>query len=301
MDKKKTIIVITAGVLVAIIVALVLFLTVFRKDAYRILKVFEYSGKASVTRQDIGNIEPYNNMVLESGDTVALDEGKLVLLADEDKYIHLEEGTELVLNATGSSDTSKTTIELKSGAITNDIQNKLSEGSSYEVNTPNSTMSVRGTIFRVEVYEENGIKYTRVSVFEGKVASRLIYKNGDVADNEVTIEKGKEVLIYEDDNTVDYVSPPRDIDYSDLPESVIELLDKALSDGRDLDIARDELEKYLNSIVTVTFVYDGKVFGTQTIERGGKAVEPTLTPAASGSWDWDFSKKVNKDTTIEWK
>ena len=301
MDKKKTIIVITAGVLVAIIVALVLFLTVFRKDAYRILKVFEYSGKASVTRQDVGNIEPYNNMVLESGDTVALDEGKLVLLADEDKYIHLEEGTELVLNATGSSDTSKTTIELKSGAITNDIQNKLSEGSSYEVNTPNSTMSVRGTIFRVEVYEENGIKYTRVSVFEGKVASRLIYKNGDVADNEVTIEKGKEVLIYEDDNTVDYVSPPRDIDYSDLPESVIELLDKALSDGRDLDIARDELEKYLNSIVTVTFVYDGKVFGTQTIERGGKAVEPTLTPAASGSWDWDFSKKVNKDTTIEWK
>ncbi|SEQ73171.1 FecR family protein [Lachnospiraceae bacterium NE2001] len=301
MDKKKTIIVITAGVLVAIIVALVLFLTVFRKDAYRILKVYEYSGKASVTRQDIGNIEPYNNMVLESGDTVALDEGKLVLLADEDKYIHLEEGTELVLNATGSSDTSKTTIELKSGAITNDIQNKLSEGSSYEVNTPNSTMSVRGTIFRVEVYEENGIKYTRVSVFEGKVASRLIYKNGDVADNEVTIEKGKEVLIYEDDNTVDYVSPPRDIDYSDLPESVIELLDKALSDGRDLDIARDELEKYLNSIVTVTFVYDGKVFGTQTIERGGKAVEPTLTPAASGSWDWDFSKKVNKDTTIEWK
>ena len=301
MDKKKTIIVITAGVLVAIIVALVLFLTVFRKDAYRILKVFEYSGKASVTRKDIGNIEPYNNMVLESGDTVALDEGKLVLLADEDKYIHLEEGTELVLNATGSSDTSKTTIELKSGAITNDIQNKLSEGSSYEVNTPNSTMSVRGTIFRVEVYEENGIKYTRVSVFEGKVASRLIYKNGDVADNEVTIEKGKEVLIYEDDNTVDYVSPPRDIDYSDLPESVIELLDKALSDGRDLDIARDELEKYLNSIVTVTFVYDGKVFGTQTIERGGRAVEPTLTPAASGSWDWDFSKKVNKDTTIEWK
>lgn len=51
------------------------------------------------------------------------------------------------------SEKSKTVIELQSGAITNDIRNKLSEGSSCEVNTPNSTMSVRGTMFRVVVYE----------------------------------------------------------------------------------------------------------------------------------------------------
>jgi Uncharacterized protein conserved in bacteria len=300
MGKKKVVIIVSGIALVAVI-ALVLFLTVFKKDAYRILKVFEFAGKGSVTRHDIGDIEPYSNMVLETGDTVALDEGEMVLLADEDKYIHLEEGTELVLNAAGSSESSKTTIELKSGAITNDIQNKLSEGSYYEVNTPNSTMSVRGTIFRVEVYEENGIKYTRVSVFEGKVASRLVYKNGDVADNEVSIEKGKEVLIYEDDKTVDYVSPPKDIDYSDLPDSVKEILKNALEDGRDLDVTKEELEKYLSSVVTVTFTYNGKVFGTQTISRGSKATEPTLAPAASGSWDWDFSKPVNSDTTIEWK
>ena len=300
MGKKKAVIIVSGIALVAVI-ALVLFLTVFKKDAYRILKVFEFAGKGSVTRQDIGDIEPYSNMVLETGDTVALDEGEMVLLADEDKYIHLEEGTELILNAAGSSESSKTTIELKRGAITNDIQNKLSEGSYYEVNTPNSTMSVRGTIFRVEVYEENGIKYTRVSVFEGKVASRLVYKNGDVADNEVSIEKGKEVLIYEDDKTVDYVSPPKDIDYSDLPDSVKEILKNALEDGRDLDVTKEELEKYLSSVVTVTFTYNGKVFGTQTISRGSKATEPTLAPAASGSWDWDFSKPVNSDTTIEWK
>ena len=300
MGKKKAVIIVSGIALVAVI-ALVLFLTVFKKDAYRILKVFEFAGKGSVTRQDIGDIEPYSNMVLETGDTVALDEGEMVLLADEDKYIHLEEGTELILNAAGSSESSKTTIELKSGAITNDIQNKLSEGSYYEVNTPNSTMSVRGTIFRVEVYEENGIKYTRVSVFEGKVASRLVYKNGDVADNEKKKKKGKEVLIYEDDKTVDYVSPPKDIDYSDLPDSVKEILKNALEDGRDLDVTKEELEKYLSSVVTVTFTYNGKVFGTQTISRGSKATEPTLAPAASGSWDWDFSKPVNSDTTIEWK
>jgi len=79
------------------------------------------------------------------------------------------------------------------------------------------------------------------------------------------------------------------------------LLEKAINEGRDLDVTIEELEKYFSSVVTVTFTYNGKVFGTQTITRGDKATEPTLAPAASGSWDWDFSEPVNKDITIEWK
>lgn len=300
MNKKKIIIIVSA-VVALVAVALVLFLVVFKKDAYRLLKVFEVKGTASVTRGDIGNIEPYDNMVLQNGDIVELEEGLMTLQADEDKFIHLEDGTELVLNATGSSQNSKTTIELKSGAITNDIQNKLSEESTYEVNTPNSTMSVRGTMFRVVVYEKNGIKYTKISVFEGGVATYLVFKDGTVADNEVLVEKGKEVIIYEDDNTTDYVSDPVDIDYSQLPESVLKLLDKALDDGRDLAVTKEELDKYLNSVATVTFMYNGKVFGTQTVKKGDKAIEPSLAPAASGSWQFDFSKPIEENTTIEWK
>ena len=298
--KSKKVIIISAIVL-AVVAALVVFLVLSKKDAYRILKVFELDGEAKVTRSDIGEIDPYVNMVLESGDNVKLNTGLMTLQADDDKYIHLEEGTELVLNAAGDSANSKTTIELKSGAITNDIQNKLSEESSYEVNTPNSTMSVRGTMFRVEVYMENGIKYTKVSVFEGGVASYLVYKDGTTSDREVKIEKGKEVLIYEDDKTVDYVSEPKDIDYSQLPESVLKLLEDAINEGRDLDLTVDELEKYLSSVVTVTFKYNGKTFGSQTIKRGDKATKPSLAPASSGKWDWDFSKPVNKDIVIEWK
>ncbi len=297
---KKKIIIISASVLAVILAAVIIFILT-REDSYRILKVFEVDGEATVTREDIGSIDPYNNMVLQSGDQVALKTGLMTLQADEDKFIHLEEGTELVLNATGNEANSKTTIELKSGAITNDIQNKLSGESTYEVNTPNSTMSVRGTMFRVVVYEENGIKYTKVSVFEGGVASYLVFKDGSVSDKEVRVEKGKEVIIYEDDKTTDYLSEPKDIDYSQLPDSVLKLLDKALSEGRDLDITKEEIEKYLSGIVTVTFKYNGKTFGTQTINKGEKAKKPSLAPSASGKWDFDFSKPIDKDTVIEWK
>ena len=35
--------------------------------------------------------------------------------------------------------------------------------------------------------------------------------------------------------------------------------------------------------------------------KGGEcATKPLLMPSASGSWDYDFSKIVNEDITIEW-
>ena len=287
------------GIIVGIVVAVVLIgfgaLFFFRKrNNYRLLKIYEFDGEGSVTRDKKGSITPYTNMVLESGDSIKLNTGKMSLMADEDKFIYLDEGTEIDLVAKGNSKNSKTSIELKSGGITNDIRNKLSNDSSYDINTPNSTMSVRGTMYYVYYYIVDGVRYTRVVVFEGKVATKLRYKDGTVSDEEVYVEKGKEVLIYEDGKTTDYVSDPTDIDFSTIPPTVIEVVQDAKDDGRDVALG-------LGNKVIVTFMYNGSVFGTQVIDKGDKATKPTLSPAASGSWQWDFDKEIEEDTTIEWK
>lgn len=52
---------------------------------------------------------------------------------------------------------------------------------------------------------------------------------------------------------------------------------------------------------TVTFMYQGKVFATQTVTSGQCATQPTLQPAVFGRWDFDFSTKIMKDITINWK
>ncbi|MBE5924639.1 MAG: hypothetical protein E7271_09270 [Lachnospiraceae bacterium] len=302
MGKNKKIIIAICVVFVIAIVAAVVLLYSKKKDGYRLLKVFEVEGTANVNRDGTGDIEPYANMVLESGDTVSLTKGTFTIKADEDKYIYLEDGTELKLNATGTSENSKTTIDLVAGAITNDIQNKLSSESSYEVNTPNSTMSVRGTIYRVEVFEKDGVKYTKVSVFNGEVVTKLIYADGTISDEEVSVEEGKEVLIYDDGKTVDYVSEPKDIDYSQLPETVLKkLLDYINKDDRDVSGDDKEIEKILYGPFEVTFSHNGTVFGTQTVEKGSCAQMPSLQPSESGSWDYDFSQPVYGDLTIEWK
>lgn len=52
---------------------------------------------------------------------------------------------------------------------------------------------------------------------------------------------------------------------------------------------------------TVKFMYQGKVFASQTVENGQCAEEPLLKPKKSGKWDFDFSTAIKKDTTIKWK
>lgn len=299
--KKGPLIGAIAGVAV-VILAVVVILLLNRKEAvYRIIKVFELDGKSTVTRQDIGDLDAYDNMVLESGDQVYVDTGSLTLKMDEDKYVYAEEKTRFQLEAAGTSENSKTRIRLEEGVLTNEIQNKLSDESSYEVNTPNSTMSVRGTIYMVDVYEENGIRYTKVSVFEGAVATKLIYADGSVSDQEKLVEKGKEVLIYDDNSGTDYVGEPSDIDYSALPQGVIAFLLEKANAGYDIGIPAEDLEKYLQGPFTVTFMYQNSVFGTQEVKKGACAAEPSLMPAQSGAWDFDFSTPINKDTRIEWK
>lgn len=302
-SNKKMIIIISAVILVAIVAGCLIFLFANKEEVYRLIKIFEIDGKATVTRDDIGDLEAYANMVLESGDTVFTDNGTMTLKLDEDKYVYVEDQTKFLIVAKGSNENGKISIELEQGAITNELQNKLPDDATYEINTPNSSMSVRGTVFRVYTYiGEDGIKYTVVAVFEGKVTTRLRYADGTLAEEEVTVEKGKQIIIYEDETTTDYLTGVEDIDYSKLPEDVIRNLIRISENGTELSLTTDKLKEYLDDgPYTVSFMYNGTLFGTQTVESGECAEVPTLKPEASGSWDFDFSVPITEDTEINWR
>lgn len=299
--KKRILIAIIVAVAVVLAVVVVFFVFKKKKGEYRLLKVFEFDGEGSVEKKGKGKITPYNNMVLSSGDKVILDTGKMTLLADDDKYIYFDQHTSIELVATGSKKNGKIKIELLKGGITNDIRNKLPVDSSYEVNTPNSTMSVRGTVFYVYIYEIDGVKYTRVCVFDGQVAVRLVYKDGTVDDEEVLVSKGKEVTIYEDEVTTNYLADPSDIDWDTLPDDVLVNLQTIITDGRDLSITLDELKAIIEGPYEVTFMYDGKEFATQTVKKGEKVSVPKFCPAATGDWDYDFDEPIERNTVIEWQ
>ena len=51
---------------------------------------------------------------------------------------------------------------------------------------------------------------------------------------------------------------------------------------------------------TVTFIYNGNTFATQTVKANSTAAAPKLCPAASGGSNFDFSTPITQDTTVAW-
>ena len=300
---KKVIAIISVAAVAVIAIAVTLVVVFSKANSYRLLKMFEFEGSGTVSRESKGDMTPYANMVLESGDKISLVSGHMTIQADDDKFLTLDEHTTIILNATGNKTNSRTQIELLEGGITSDIRNKLSADSTYEINTPNSAMSVRGTVFYTFVYTINNVKYTRVCCFEGEVVTNLVYKDGTVDLEPVSVPKGKEVIIYEDDTKVDYLyTEPQDIEYHTIPEKeLLDLKDLIDNENKDLSITSPEIQRVLDGPYYVTFKYNGQIFGTQTVEKNALAQIPSLSPSLTGGWEFDFSQPIDHDITIEWQ
>ena len=177
---------------------------VTKEDAYRVLKVFEMEGASIVSREGSGDLEAYVGMNLESGDVLSVgDESTLRVVLDNDKYILLDGGTVLELNAAGTAADSRTTVNLRQGTILNEITNPLSANSSYEVNAPKATMAVRGTSFSVSVNDDgNGGYDINETTYHGLVNVSIFDEKGNIIQSEdVGVDKGVDIHTSKNENT----------------------------------------------------------------------------------------------------
>lgn len=310
MEKKqmninlKIVIPIVVLIIVAGIAAIML---LGNEEGYRLIQVYQVNGEVTLERENIGKMDAYENLNLISGDALeTFEESYSRLKLDEDKYILVEQGSKIGIYATGDEKSSKTDIRLDKGAVTVEVENKLNEDSSFEVTTPNAVMAIRGTVFRITTdADEEGEPITRITIFEGAVTVQKKTEDGTLSE-ETPIDSGKEAIIYED-NDEEILVILDEIDETLLPKEVLEFLQEEVvrddheivySDEKIVELLEklDETEK---EVYTVTFTYDGKIFGTQEVVDGELASRPKLKPAASGNWNYDFSKPITEDTTIE--
>lgn len=237
-----------------IVMLMFLFLTISgiagcgeKEEDYRQIQVYKIDGTATVARQG-SSMDAYENMQLQSGDVIeTIAESYLQLKLDEDKYILIEPESKISLQATGNSVDSKTSIHLEKGAIVNQLDNPLSDNSSYEITTPNSTMAVRGTTFRVEItVDENGESYAKVAVYGGKVECNLVFPDGTIAEP-LLVEKGTEVLIWGDDTQTEYVGSGQ-ISYEEMKTVVMDFLKEIIDKGEELSITKEEIVEIMQAI-----------------------------------------------------
>lgn len=204
-------------------------------DKYREICIYDMSGNAKIERDGAGALDAYIGMTLRSGDVIKTDSGCTVYLKmDNDKYALIEEESVVLIKVSGDGKHSRTEINMEKGAITSRIDNKLSADSVYSVTSPNSTVYVSGTVFRVMVTDQNGETVTHVYTFDGEVSiGDNIIGNGA---NAVISGSGKrdeiEVILFSN--------------YYAQPISVLEFLKSASDEGRAFSINSDDIQAIID-------------------------------------------------------
>ncbi len=203
MNKKGLIIGSSAVALVAVIIVLILIFS-GGGDAYRSIKVFEIDGSCKVERGG-DSLDAFKNMALSSGDSLTVGDGSFARLKlDDDKYVYLEANTKIKLTATGTANDSKTMVYIEHGSMLTEVKKKLSATSSYDIVTPNTTMSIRGTKTLTEVIKDVlGKIKTSAAVIEGHVKFATVQKdkNGKTkfVTNDLSVGQGLAVQTEEKD------------------------------------------------------------------------------------------------------
>lgn len=162
---------IIAGAVTLAVIAGVVVLIVLLNTGYRNIRVADLTGTSRVTSL-LSVSDAFKGQNLVNGDNVEVfEKSSLTLALDSDKHVVAQELTKFSLEAFGAEGKdSRTVIHLEKGTISNQIDNKLLPSESYVVESPNASMSVRGTVFSVNVYYDNsGRCHTGVEVKEGAV------------------------------------------------------------------------------------------------------------------------------------
>lgn len=186
MSRKKVIAVVVAAAIVVLGILAYIMVSGNGKQTYRSIKIVEMEGAVSIERAGKESLNAAVNMNLVSGDYVTTAQDSYVVLRlDADKYVMLGENGAMTVTADGDEQNSRTSIELASGSVLNEIQNPLGQNSTFDVVTPSATMSVRGTVFEVR---KNSDGSYGVLVYDGHVAVGLdgmepvLYDAGEYAE-----------------------------------------------------------------------------------------------------------------------
>ena len=194
--KKKLLFIISGIILLGVVIS-VIFLLPKGEESYRSIKVFDATGTQEVIRNDKA-LEVYEEMILRNNDEIYVhDNSNMILKLDSDKFIYLEEATRIKL-ISSEKDSSKTVIRLLEGKIITEVKEKLGDDS-FEVETPNSVMAIRGTTFSVEVNKTDKEYEVEYQLIEGKIDLLIVDKvNNEVVVNSLALNPEEAVKIYVD-------------------------------------------------------------------------------------------------------
>ena len=140
------------------------------KDFSREIQV-ESVGGSEIIHADQSTQSAQPGLMLQSTDGVRTggEEG-LTLNADGNKHIHVQENSQLRLEASGKPESGKTRIHLDGGSVLIALDEPLKDGELFQIQTQGSVISLLQGIVRVSKLDG----FTLVEVFQGDAEAQLL-------------------------------------------------------------------------------------------------------------------------------
>lgn len=286
-------------ILILMIIAVAILLSLyFGGDVVRELTVSEITGSAYITR-GTKRLAAGKSAKLVSGDILSTDKNSTVRISiDDDKYIFVEPESSLYVYFTEIASEGDITVNLSKGAVICEINEKLKKKASFTLKTPNSVVSVRGTVFRagfdyMEKYtdynniEHNNVMLTHVQNFDGSVNLQLYDSAKDPFDlPKLLVERTSAQMITADD-ICQYGYLNYDTDLDSLSEETLHELLRA-SNVKQLGFTNDEINYAYKNVVeenrrmqtmtdTTTETTENIVITTTVSTTSASSEEPVTT------------------------
>lgn len=169
-----------------------------------------------------------DSLILSTGDTILTsDDGLATILFKDGSRLLLQSNSELILNdliALGDGSLSDIKLQLDKGRLENRVYSSPISNTNYEVKTATATTSVRGTVFRMGLEDEDSV----TEVVSGKVAAKA--QEGESA---AELLAGQAIIISKDGDAkqVEMLPPPVFANFPQLIEAVPVKIDVEAIDG----------------------------------------------------------------------
>ena len=225
-----------------------------RSNRIRSVVVEAVSGSVDIAGK-YTSAKAYEGQRLQSGNEVTVhDESELVLFIDNDKHLYADANTHFFVESSAIKDSQYMRIVLDEGSVLSEINTPLETGDSYTVDTPNTTLAVRGTEFEVSVYTDNDMIYTRLDVERGKVATQLKSSDGSYTGEEHEFGAGESVLIRSSSDGTELMrlSEYKPYYIDEIPRDVLEQMK---------DSTYDAVHEFFESRTAVWRYVDRKAYG----------------------------------------
>lgn len=218
------------------------------EESYRAVTVSDFNGNVVVSNAGAEAKDVYKDQRLVAQDVATVgNESGMSLVVDDDKALTVEANSKISVNAVGDKTNGKVTVDLIYGSVNIAIANKLQENDSFEVETTNAIMAVRGTQFNVEYDTQENITKVYVETGSVEVTSKETKQNVLIEEGQMAIVSSGDIEIKdgaeESMNPATY-SPLKSEEWKNYADSIVD--SKKSSGSKEINIS--SVEDYDNFV-----------------------------------------------------